>query len=253
MSEIKTLADLTPDKRNARRHNPRNVGMIERALGEVGAARSIVVDENGVILAGNATVEAAANAGIERVQVVDGDGETLIAVRRTGLTPEQKRKLALYDNRTAELADWDAEVLAELKGEDFDFSGAFADEELSEILSGIDSDVLPDIEHIKLTERFIIPPFDVLDSRQGYWQERKRAWLALGIYSELGRGENANPGGLLRPAASLGANGHTVRGDGKGRPLERERERERVVPKMAMRNDPMQRKAKYSGESIGKT
>jgi hypothetical protein len=48
--------------------------------------------------------------------VVDADGETIIAVRRTGLTPEQKTKLALFDNRTAELAEWDvSEVLATLE------------------------------------------------------------------------------------------------------------------------------------------
>lgn len=41
-----------------------------------------------------------------------------------------------------------------------------------------------------LSERFTLPPFTVLDARQGVWQDRKRAWLALGIQSELGRGEN---------------------------------------------------------------
>ena len=41
----------------------------------------------------------------------------------------------------------------------------------------------------KLEAKFIIPPFSVLDTRQGYWQERRRLWLALGIQSELGRGE----------------------------------------------------------------
>jgi len=39
-------------------------------------------------------------------------------------------------------------------------------------------------------ERFGAPPFDVLDARQGYWRLRKRAWLAKGIRSELGRAEN---------------------------------------------------------------
>lgn len=43
----------------------------------------------------------------------------------------------------------------------------------------------------KLAEDFVVPPFSVLDARQGYWQERKRAWLSLGIKSELGRGQNA--------------------------------------------------------------
>lgn len=42
---------------------------------------------------------------------------------------------------------------------------------------------------ISLNDRFGIPPFSVLDARQGYWQDRKRRWIALGIRSELGRGE----------------------------------------------------------------
>lgn len=41
-----------------------------------------------------------------------------------------------------------------------------------------------------LAQRFKLPPFTVLDARQGIWQDRKRAWLALGIQSEVGRGEN---------------------------------------------------------------
>jgi len=40
-----------------------------------------------------------------------------------------------------------------------------------------------------------VPPFSVLDARQGYWQERKRAWLALGIQSELGRGDTVKTTG----------------------------------------------------------
>jgi hypothetical protein len=40
-----------------------------------------------------------------------------------------------------------------------------------------------------LTDRFVVPPFSVLDTRAGYWQARKAQWLALGIQSELGRGE----------------------------------------------------------------
>ena len=42
--------------------------------------------------------------------------------------------------------------------------------------------------NISLADRFIVPPFSVLDARQGYWQERKRAWLALGICGEEERG-----------------------------------------------------------------
>ncbi len=58
-AEVTGIGDLFPDPRNARKHSPRNVGSITDALHKVGAARSIVIDEDNVILAGNATVEAA--------------------------------------------------------------------------------------------------------------------------------------------------------------------------------------------------
>jgi hypothetical protein len=109
------IGDLVPDSANARRHTPRNIGMIERSLNEVGAARSGVIDEDNVILAGNGLVEAAAQAGIVKVKVVDADGETIVMVRRSDLTPGQKKLLSLYDNRTAELAEWDEQALAILQ------------------------------------------------------------------------------------------------------------------------------------------
>jgi len=48
-----TIADLTHDPKNARKHGKRNLDTIAKSLEECGAARSIVIDENGVILAGN--------------------------------------------------------------------------------------------------------------------------------------------------------------------------------------------------------
>ena len=109
---LNTLDQLTPDPKNRRKHNPRNLEMLREALTTVGAARSIVIDETGEILAGNGLVQAATAAGLSKVQVVDVDGDTVVAVRRSGLTPEQKRALAIYDNRTAELAEWDWPQLA---------------------------------------------------------------------------------------------------------------------------------------------
>ena len=112
--EIIGLRDLKPDPQNARKHTPRNVAMVVDALQEVGAARSIVIDEKGVVLAGNATIKAAGQAGLGRVKVVDADGSEIIAVWRTNLTERQKKRLALYDNRAAELAEWDSDVLSDL-------------------------------------------------------------------------------------------------------------------------------------------
>lgn len=128
------INELRPDPANRRKRTPRNVGMIVDALQKVGAARSIVIDETGEILAGNVVIEAAAEAGMTKVQVVDADGSTIVAVRRSGLSPEQKRALAIYDNRTAELAEWDVEQLAaDLKNGE-DLTAFFYDEELAKIL-----------------------------------------------------------------------------------------------------------------------
>jgi DNA modification methylase len=127
--------------------------MVEQSMRDVGAARPIVIDEDGVVLAGNATIEAAAAAGIERVQVVDTDGETLVAVRRTGLTPEQKTKLALYDNRTAELAEWDTTVLQQIATEMPEATKAmWSDKELRALIAAAsdeghgDADAEPQID-----------------------------------------------------------------------------------------------------------
>jgi ParB-like chromosome segregation protein Spo0J len=113
MSEttIGHVGQLVPDPNNARRHTPRNIGTIVESLQAVGAGRSIVIDETDTVLAGNGTIEAAAEAGITRLKIVEADGNEIVAVRRRGLTPDQKRRLALGDNRSAELAEWDDDVL----------------------------------------------------------------------------------------------------------------------------------------------
>ncbi|MDP9367832.1 MAG: hypothetical protein M3Q03_06090, partial [Chloroflexota bacterium] len=131
---VAPLSSLTPDPRNARTHSDRNLAQIEAALREVGAARSIVVDEAGAILASNATVQAAKQAGLTRVRLVEADGTELVAVRRSGLTPEQKRRLALHDNRAAELAAWDTDVLASLADE-LNLSDLWEPDELADLLA----------------------------------------------------------------------------------------------------------------------
>lgn len=134
MSEIHTIADLHFDPKNARRRTERSYRMLQESLEAVGAARSIVIDETNMILAGNGTVEAAGRAGIERVKVVDADGDTIVAVRRRGLSADQKTALALYDNRTADEAEWDAEVLAALQLEGVDLSPFWRGDEVQAMM-----------------------------------------------------------------------------------------------------------------------
>ena len=133
-SETGTLADLRPDPENARQRTQRGHGMIVRSLQAVGAARSVVVDETNMLLAGHGVADGAAEIGIEKVLFVDVDGETIVAVRRSGLTAEQKKALAYYDNRTAELAEWSAEQIVADLDTGVDLEGMFRDEELRQIL-----------------------------------------------------------------------------------------------------------------------
>jgi hypothetical protein len=136
--EITHISGLRADPRNARSHNPKNIGMLVDSLHEVGAARSIVIDEDNVVLAGNGVIEAAGEAGIENVRVVEADGDTIIAVRRTGLTERQKTRLALYDNRAGDLSAFDVAALSDLvAGEGDILRGLWRPDELDEMLRGL--------------------------------------------------------------------------------------------------------------------
>jgi hypothetical protein len=136
---LTTIADLVPDPLNRRTHPERNVAMIAASLRDVGTGRSLVIDEDNVVQAGNGVLEAAARVGLSKVQIVDVEGDTLVAVRRRGLTPEQKRSLALFDNRTSELAEWNADVLRDDQAAGLDLAPFFSDQELAKVLKTIDA------------------------------------------------------------------------------------------------------------------
>ncbi len=133
-TDLTHIKDLVPDPSNRRQHNPRNIGMVVDALHAVGAARSIVIDEDNVVLAGNGVLEAAGEAGITRLRVIEADGQEIIAVRRSGLSEAQKRHLAIADNRSAELAQWNAAQFKDDLGNGLDFAKFFSPEELAAIL-----------------------------------------------------------------------------------------------------------------------
>lgn len=133
--ELKAIETLVNDPANRRKHPARNVDMIRASLQQLGAARSIVVDEDDVILAGNGVTAAAIAAGLTSVRVIESSGDELIAVRRRGLTPEQKRALALFDNRTAELAEWDTDALRGDVDAGLDLQPFWSDDEEAELLA----------------------------------------------------------------------------------------------------------------------
>lgn len=130
---IKSLSALKQDPKNARKRTAQSKHLIQESLTRYGAARSIVIDETNRILAGNGTVEAATRSGINKVRIIETDGDEIIAVRRTGLSEEEKVGLALADNRTADLSEWDAQMLAQLSAE-HDIQPWFSDDDITALL-----------------------------------------------------------------------------------------------------------------------
>jgi DNA modification methylase len=127
------LQQLLPDKRNARKRTDRSAKLIAESLQRYGAARSVVIDENNMLIAGHGTVEGAKAAGIKRVRVIETDGTELIAVKRTNWTEEEKVGANIADNRTSDLSDWDAEMLQQLS-EEHDIAPWFEQEDLDALL-----------------------------------------------------------------------------------------------------------------------
>ena len=101
--ETLRIADLTLDPKNARQHDAKNLKAIEGSLTQFGQRKPIVITETGVIVAGNGTVTAAKSLGWETIEAVRVPADW---------TQDQVKAFALADNRTAELAAWEPEVLA---------------------------------------------------------------------------------------------------------------------------------------------
>jgi DNA modification methylase len=141
---VTSIKDLKSDHKNARKRTDRSASLIAESLKRYGAARSIVIDEEGRILAGNGTVEGAKKAGITNVRIIEAEGDELIAVRRTGLSEDDKVGLALADNRSSDLSEWDNEMLRQLS-EEHDLSPWFEDDELlAEVLEPEQGNTDPD-------------------------------------------------------------------------------------------------------------
>ena len=160
-----SISDLRSDHKNARKRTDRSATLIEESLKRYGAARSVVIDEDNRILAGNGTVDAAKRAGISKVRVIETEGDEIIAVKRTGLTEDQKIGLALADNRTSDLSEWDKEMLHQLS-EEHDITPWFEAEDLAEIMGEVE--VIP-AEGLTDADDVPEPPADPITKLGDLW------------------------------------------------------------------------------------
>ena len=123
-SKPTTVADLKRDPTNPRQRGEKAKATLAKSLEQFGAARSVVIDADGIVRAGNGTLEAAEAAGIRKVKIVPGKRDELVVVQRSDLAGDDAQAYAIADNRTGELAEWDLDQLeTQLEGL-ADFSAA---------------------------------------------------------------------------------------------------------------------------------
>ena len=108
------IQDLEFDSKNFNKGTEYGKSLMQKSLQKFGAGRSILIDKNNKVIAGNKTLENFAEIGLENIEIIESDGTKLIAVKRTDidLDTDQGRELALADNQTAKVnIDFDFETL----------------------------------------------------------------------------------------------------------------------------------------------
>lgn len=109
-TEVVDIRDIIPDDHNFNKGTEKGREMIEKSFRELGAGRSILLDKNNRIIAGNKSQQAAIATGITKVRIVDTEGDEIVAVRRRDVDLDSKvgRELAFADNATQQVSlAWD--------------------------------------------------------------------------------------------------------------------------------------------------
>jgi DNA modification methylase len=152
-AELVPIDSISLDPANLRRHPTRNLAAIVESLKRFGQQRPILVDAAGIVRAGNGTLMAAKQLGYKEIQII-----------RSGLKGSEATAYAIADNRTAELAEWETDALAQtlsaLQMEDeelFEATGFDAKELDAMVLREINEDDVPE------------PPADPITKRGDVW------------------------------------------------------------------------------------
>ena len=199
---VKT-AEIIPYANNPRINDGEAVDRVASSIKEYGFKNPIIIDKDNVIVAGHTRYKAAQKLNLDTVPTIRADD----------LTPAQIKAFRLADNKVAEYSSWDNELLSieleELQELDFDLDlTGFEEFEIESLLNEDENEEKAgeylDANRGTLQERFIVPPFSILDTRQGYWQDRKRIWKQI-IKSDNGRDEELLGSGLRKLAEKNGA------------------------------------------------
>ena len=179
------IDDIKPYENNPRK-NDKAIEPVAKSIKEYGFRVPIVIDKNNVIVAGHARYKACKQLGIDKVPCVIADD----------LNEDQIKAYRIADNKTAEYAEWDFELL-EIELNDIELDTDWLE---------FDFEDEKEIPPSNLKDDFIVPPVSILDTRQGYWQDRKDEWKALGLDSSIGRDDELLGKGLKQLAQKSGSN-----------------------------------------------
>jgi len=190
--ESRSVEDLLGAKYpgNPHKATPEAMALLNDQIEALGNVQPLTFnDRTGRILSGNKRIELYAKRGDEMTDVWVVD------------LPEDKERIAVIalNNHAGEFDAENLRVLTEaIAAADADSLAltGFRPGELERIIASMDDSTSQGQSnrsqqaHKTLASEFIVPPFSVLDGRQGYWLERKAAWIACGMRGEEGRGEN---------------------------------------------------------------
>lgn len=114
------ISELTPDDKNANKGTDYGKELMDNSFKKFGAGRSILIDKNNRIIAGNKSTQQCAEIGINDVIIIETDGKSIVAVKRTDIDLDSKegRELAIADNATQKAnLEWDEDNLKEIVDE----------------------------------------------------------------------------------------------------------------------------------------
>lgn len=120
------ITSLLQDDKNANTHTESGDRLLAKSIGELGLGRSVLVDANNKLIAGNGVQRKAVEAGKRKALIVDIDGDTLLVARRSDMNLDdpndpRARQMALIDNSSALAGiQFDFEIAQEI-GQDFGF------------------------------------------------------------------------------------------------------------------------------------
>jgi len=178
--EVKRIKDLKPAKYNPRTISKQELAKLAKSIETFGYVDPIIWNKKTKNIVG----------GHQRVKALIelGRGDELIEVVTVDLTPAKEKSLNIALNKIG--GQWQERQLAKLldtmEQEDIVLTG-FDDDEVKALLQKIKQDEYKANGKNTLTEKFLAPPFSVLDAKQEYWQERKRKWAAMELRSFEGR------------------------------------------------------------------